>query len=614
MKNHLLFCVLLALAAGSCGSPTVSDNLPAPTNVILIMTDDQGYGDLACHGNPHIKTPNLDKLYAESVRLTDFHVGTTCAPTRAGLLTGRNCNRAGVWHTIAGRSQLRATEQTVADVFSTNGYRTGMFGKWHLGDNYPFLPHYRGFDEALYHGGGGVVQGPDFWDNDYFDDTYFRNGSPEAQTGYCTDVWFDAALQFIDRDRDKPFFCYLATNAPHGPFYVDSSYITPYLGNEAIPNPNFNGMITNFDENLGRLLDKLDQLGIAENTILLYMTDNGTAAGVKLDRDGYLTKGYNAGMRGQKGSEYEGGHRVPLFIRWPARGLNDGRDVEALTAHVDLLPTLIDWLQLTDNDDVSYDGTSLKPLLEEGPSDPRWQNRVLITDTQRAETPVKWKKSATMMDKWRLINGKELYNIADDPEQRQNIAEEHPEVVEKLRRAYEGWWTELEPTFAAPTRTVLGNEAVPEVILYSHDWHEAEDRFGEPNIGSAGGHVVPWNHRQIRNGMLVNGYWEVEFATPGSYTFELRRWPREANQAITGDLPPLAAVDGGKEVQAGNPLPINNAGIEVNGKTEEKAVSATDKAVIFELELDAGPAQLKASFSGPDDTNLGAYYVYVRKS
>ena len=615
MKNLFLYCTLMAATAAGCHSTSDNSSLPVPANVILIMTDDQGYGDLACHGNPHIRTPNLDKLHAESIRFTDFHVGTTCAPTRAGLLTGRNCNRVGVWHTIAGRSQLRSTEQTIADVFGHNGYRTGMFGKWHLGDNYPFLPQYRGFSETLYHGGGGVVQGPDYWDNDYFDDTYFRNGQPEKQQGYCTDVWFDAAMEFIERDPQQPFFCYLATNAPHGPFYVDSSYIDPYLGNDAIPNPNFYGMITNFDDNLGRLMEKLEELGISDNTILLYLTDNGTAAGVRLDQEQFRTQGYNAGMRGQKGSQYEGGHRVPLFLRWPQRGLDQGRDVSELTAHVDILPTLIDLLDLDAPKQTAYDGTSLQPLLDkEEPSGNQWENRVLITDTQRAETPVKWKKCATMMGKWRLIDGKELYDISSDPEQKIDIASEHPEIRQRLRSAYEDWWTELEPTFEAPTRTILGSEQAPEVILYSHDWHEAENELGQPNLNQVGGHVVPWNHRQIRQGMQVNGYWEVELASPGTYTFELRRWPREAAQSISGSLPVLPAVDGGKEIAAGKALAITEAGIEVAEAKASVEVKEADRAAIFELELPAGPTRLKTFFRGPEHANLGAYYVYVRKS
>ncbi|MGB2821551.1 MAG: arylsulfatase, partial [Phycisphaerae bacterium] len=279
-------------------------------NVVLVITDDQGYGDLGCHGNEVIRTPNIDRLHGESVRLTNFHVGPTCAPTRAGLMTGRYCNCTGVWHTIAGRSLIRRDEVTMADVFAAGGYRTGIFGKWHLGDNYPFRPQDRGFQDVLVHGGGGVSQTPDYWGNDYFDDTYFRSGVPESCTGYCTDVWFDEAMKFIEAGRDRPFFCYLPTNAPHGPYNVADSYSRPYRGLIPDQRANFYGMITNIDDNVGRLRAKLAELGIEENTILIWMTDNGTSAGCSLDENEFVREGFNAGMRGMKGSAYDGGHRT----------------------------------------------------------------------------------------------------------------------------------------------------------------------------------------------------------------------------------------------------------------------------------------------------------------
>jgi arylsulfatase A-like enzyme len=200
-------------AAPGCTSAghTVTPEKKRP-NVVLVMTDDQGYGDLACHGNSIIKTPNLDALHAQSTRLTNFHVGPTCSPTRASLMTGRYCNRTGVWHTVMGRSLLRKDEVTMADVFRAGGYKTGIFGKWHLGDNYPFRPQDRGFDEVLIHKGGGIGNTQDYWGNDYFDDTYFRNGRPERFEGYCTDVWFTEAIKFIEANKDRPFFCYLPTN------------------------------------------------------------------------------------------------------------------------------------------------------------------------------------------------------------------------------------------------------------------------------------------------------------------------------------------------------------------------------------------------------------------
>ena len=608
VKLLFLFCILFIW---NCKPKEAKIRSNSP-NVILIMTDDQGYGDLARHGNPYIKTPNLDELYTQSVRLTNFHSGTTCSPTRAGLMTGRNCNRTGVWHTIAGRSQLDVNEMTMADVFTHNGYQTGMFGKWHLGDSYPFRPHDRGFQDAFYHGGGGVWQGPDYWDNDYFDDSYFRNGIPEKVTGYCTDVWFDEAMEFIENNKDKPFFTYIATNAPHGPFHVDSSYIRPYLGNDQI-NPNFNGMITNFDDNLGRLLSKLDQLNLSDNTILVYMTDNGTAAGVRLDKDQYREMGYNAGMRGKKASQYEGGHRVPCFIRWPKSSIQVKTDIDILTSHVDLLPTFVDLLNFRIPHEVKWDGVSLSELLYSDKVDAKWDYRVVITDTQRAELPAKWKKSAVMMANWRLINGEELFDLTDDPEQKKDISADNKEMVERLRNAYEQWWSDLEPGFAKYTRAEIGPSNGETVVLYSHDWHEAENNFGQPNLGGEKSHFTPWNHTHIRQGILVNGYWTVDVSQSGKYNIELRRWPREIDVPITKGIPSKPSVDGGNSLPEGKALAVNTASIQVGEKVMVSKIEENASEVDFIIEINEGPTTLKATFEGEGDLRLGAYYVYVTK-
>ncbi len=242
-------------------------------NVIVIITDDQGYGDLSCHGNPWLKTPEMDRLYTDGVRLTDFHVDPTCAPTRAALMTGRYSARTGVWLTYGSRHHLRRDEVTMADVFQQHGYRTAIFGKWHLGDNYPFRPTDRGFDESLIHGGGVIGETPDYWDNNYYDDTYFRNNRPEKVKGYCTDVWFDETIRFMEANRDRPFFVYLSTNAPHGPLHVPERYRIPYAAQGA-RRAAFYGMIASIDENLGRLRTALTALRLERDTIVSSRTRN----------------------------------------------------------------------------------------------------------------------------------------------------------------------------------------------------------------------------------------------------------------------------------------------------------------------------------------------------
>jgi len=558
----------------SCGgiSRTTAAGEKRP-NVILVITDDQGYGDLGCHGNPVIQTPNLDRLYTQSIRLTNFHVGPTCSPTRAALMTGHYCNRTGVWHTIMGRSLLRKDEVTVADVFSASGYRTGIFGKWHLGDNYPFRPQDRGFGEVLIHGGGGVGQGPDYWGNDYFDDTYFHNGRPKKFEGYCTDIWFDEAMKFIETNKERPFFCYIPTNAPHGPYNVADEYSKPYRDKGVSKNQaNFYGMITNIDENMGRLMQRLKELSLEENTILIFMTDNGTSGS------------YGGGMRGRKGSEYEGGHRVPCFIRWPGGSLTGGSDIDRLTAHVDILPTLTELCGLKKPGGVKFDGDSIVRLLTG--RDKNWPDRTLITDSQRIEHPEKWRKSAVMTDRWRLVNGKELYDIKADPSQRNDIADRRPQVVEKLRKIYEDWWADISKRFDEYCETILGSDKQNPTRLMSHDWHSPK---------------VPWNQGAVRSGMQANGFWAVEVARDGRYQFELRRWPEEL------DAPINEAIPGGKAITASEArLKIANADMTV-------PVSRDARAVTFEVRLKAGKTRLQTWFMDDRGNSRGAYYVYVKR-
>jgi len=552
-------------------------------NVILVMTDDEGYGDLGCHGNDVIRTPNLDKLHGQSIRLTNFHVGPTCSPTRAALMTGRYCNRTGVWHTIMGRSLLREDEVTMADVFASNGYRTGIFGKWHLGDNYPYRPQDRGFQEVLVHKGGGIGQGLDYWGNDYFDDTYFRNGKPEEFKGYCTDVWFAEAMKFIEANKYRPFFCYLATNAPHAPHIVPEQYSRYYIDKGVNQRTaRFYGMITNIDENMGRLLAKLDELGLADNTIIIFMTDNG----------GDPTGGemFNAGMRGFKGSPYDGGHRVPCFIRWPGGGLEGGKDIERLTAHIDLLPTLIELCQMDRPAKVKFDGTSIAALLAGGTAN--WPDRVLVTDSQRVDYPIKWRRSATMTDRWRLINGSELYDIKADPGQKDNIAEKHPEVVKRLRRAYEDWWEDVSQRFDEYCPIVIGSEKQNPTCLMSHDLH---------------GQVV-WNHEQVRRGQRADGFWAIRLERDGTYEFSVRRWPVELNKPITESL----------DIQQTEPersrISATHARLKVADFDVTKPVVPGAVDVKFQVKLKAGASRLQAWLINDlgDGQTFGAYYVYAK--
>ncbi len=575
--------------------------MPTRPNVVFILTDDQGYGDLGCHGNPVLQTPHLDRLHGESTRFTNYHVGPTCAPTRAGLLTGHFANSTGVWHTIGGRSLLRANEVSLADAFRANGYATGIFGKWHLGDNYPYRPQDRGFDEVVVHGGGGVGNTPDYWGNCYFADSYWTGQEFTAYEGYCTDIWFQEGMRFIERHRDEPFFCYIPTNAPHAPYLVDPYYSDPYL--PLTPDPErarFYGMIANIDENLGRLRDHLVQLGLAHNTILIFMTDNGSAGGVSTDEAQFVVSGFNAGMRGQKGSPYEGGHRVPFFWHWPAAGLNRGRDIATLAANVDLMPTLVDLCDLDVPDDLDWDGISLRPLLDA--NDGFWPDRFLVTDSQRLVYPVKWRQSAVMTQDWRLINGRELYHMPLDPGQNQDVAWQYPERVAALREAYETWWARVSTQFAADIPIRIGDAEAEELVVTSHDWR---------NLDCA----CVWNQNQVREGLYYNGHWELDVIRAGTYRFELRRWPRTEDRPLAAGIPgpvvTFRAMTHDSGYGGGNALNVVAGAIRIGTQHGRAHVEPQDRSLVFEFALDAGPTHLQTWLYTRSRQELGAYYVYI---
>ena len=570
-----------------------SETIQRP-NVVFVLSDDQGHGDLSCHGNPVLRTPNLDKLFSESVRLTDYHVAPTCSPTRSALLTGHWTNRTGVWHTIMGRSMLRENEVTMGQVFQDNGYATGIFGKWHLGDNYPYRPGDRGYGEVFCHGGGGVGQTPDYWDNAYFDGSYWHNGTPEAVEGFCTDVFFDYAKKFIkvQKQANKPFLAYIATNAPHGPMHSPVQYSEPYQ-DQNVQVANFFGMIANLDHNVGRLRAFLDEQGLTENTIFIFSTDNGTSSGSHV---------FNSQMRGAKGSEYDGGHRVPLFIRWPRGNLVGGRDVDPITASVDVLPTLIDLCQIDPPLGIKFDGTSIAALLRGEAS--KWVDRILVTDSQRVLDPIKWRKSAVMTSRWRLVNRTQLYDVQADPGQKHDIANQHPKVVNRLTQFYEAWWKELEPSFANSTAIYLGHPAENPARLTSHDWITSRS--------------TPWNQKHIRlalGGAENTGFWNVNVVESGDYQIRLRRWPEEADLAIDAALEPGAPVPGVQAYRTakGKAIQPVKASIRIGDVSAESEITPGAKEVTFQLKLEAGKTKMTALFETADGDEYGAYYAYVTK-
>ncbi|MDX1944195.1 MAG: arylsulfatase [Pirellulaceae bacterium] len=452
---------------------------PAKPNIILVMTDDQGYGDLACHGNPVIKTPHLDAFYKAAVRFTDYHVSPTCSPTRSSLLTGRHEFKNGITHTIHERERLTLKAFTVAQLLKSAGYATGIFGKWHLGDEAEYQPGRRGFDEVFIHGAGGIGQSypgscGDAPGNKYFNPTILHNGKFEKTQGYCTDVFFNQATRWIDEQRQagKPFFAYITPNCPHGPLDCPAEYEQPYKG-QVPPNvAKFFGMITNIDDNFGRLMAKLREWSLERDTLVIFQTDNGTATGHNF---------FNAGMRGQKGTAYQGGTRVPALWRWPA-GFAGGRDIGQLTAHLDVFPTFaeITGAKIPAEWADKLDGRSLVPLLKDEKT-AAWPDRLLVTHVGRWEkgeaADNHYAACSIRNSRFTLVNAArqgekwELFDLVADPGEKTNVIDQHPEVAKKLKAALDAWWVEVTPLLV--NEDAVGPAENPYKVLY-------RQQFGQP--------------------------------------------------------------------------------------------------------------------------------------
>ncbi|MEW6303796.1 MAG: arylsulfatase [Verrucomicrobiota bacterium] len=578
---------LLALTLAALTWTTVLHAAPARPNVILVLVDDQGYGDLSCHGNPVLKTPNLDRLHNQSIRFTDFHASPMCTPTRGQLLTGLDALRNGAMNVSSGRTLLRQGIPTMADVFAAGGYQTAIFGKWHLGDNYPYRPQDRGFKESIWFPSSHIPSAADYWNNDYFDDTFWHNGVRQPFKGYCTDVFFTEAMRWMKEraTRNEPFFTYLPLNAAHGPLFVPDQYRQLYQGQPRNV-ASFFGMIANIDENMGRLEAFLSEHKLRDNTILIYMTDNGGTAGVNV---------FNAGMRGGKIQLYEGGHRVPFFLRWPAGKLRAPGDIAELTHAQDALPTLVELCGLKSPKKTAFDGVSLGKLLR-GESD-SLPDRMLVINYSRMNAPVPTKDGAAVLWKrWRLLQNKELYDLATDPLQKVNVIDKFPDIATKLREHLDQWWKGVEPRLNEFSPIHLGSSQENPVMLSPCEW---ADVFLDQGA-------------QIRRGEKKNGLWHVFVERAGEYEFSLRRWPVEADTAIRAGLPPYEAADG--RYAEGVALPVARAQLKVAGFDESKPVTAADKAVTFRTRLNAGRTTLQTWFYDKANKELcGAYYVYARR-
>ncbi|MDZ7637511.1 MAG: arylsulfatase [Bryobacterales bacterium] len=416
----------VALAAGprAFAAQGASNSPAKKPNVLLILSDDQGYGDLACHGNPDIQTPHLDRLAAQSTEFTRFYVSPVCAPTRASVLTGRYNVRTGVHGVTAGKETMPIDETTIAESFRAEGYRTALIGKWHLGEAYPNVPHGQGFETFI-----GMRNG--HW-NDYFDAAIEKNGEPYLAKGYIADALTNEAIAYMGAHREEPFFLYLAYNTPHTPFQVEDRYWKKFADRGMpIELAAIYGMVENLDENIGRLLAALAELDLAEETIVIFFTDNGPNG----DR-------YNAGLRGRKGAVYEGGVRVPFFLRWPGKAAA-GRKVDRIASAVDIFPTLTSLCAVPPPQALPLDGMDLSPLLRSAKAaaaSAQWPDRALFTHREREGDEASLYPGAIRTQRYNLVNGTELYDMLRDPGERVNLAPAHPELVRELRGRYEDWF------------------------------------------------------------------------------------------------------------------------------------------------------------------------------
>ncbi len=493
------------------GPGMMSDPAKRP-NIVFIVMDDLCWGDLAAHGNPYTRTPNLDAMREQSTRLTRYYSGPLCTPARASVMSGRYAYRTRAIDTYCGRSMMDPEEYTLAEMLRDAGYRTGLFGKWHLGDSYPTRPIDQGFEEVLMHNGGGLRQPANLGDDGYDDPELMHNGQLRKFQGFCTDIFGDATMDFIERHRDEPFFACFATNAPHSPFDVRDEMARHYL-ELGLPDKlaRLYAMVENIDANVGKVLAKLDALGLTDETIVVYTSDHGPCGSASIN--GEIR--YNAELRAGKGSPYDGGLKVPSFWRWPGR-FTAGADIDRIAHPVDVMPTFAALCGATLPGDRKIDGANLAPLLtgEIEPGD--WPDRVVFHQWHRGDEPVRYRNFTAIAQRYKLVrthedHAEELYDVPADPRETTDVAGEHPEVVESMRAAYDAWFDDVSstrPDNYAPPRIVVGTVHENPVVLNRNDWRI-----------KAG--VDQWNQPQH------DGFWLITVAAAGGYSLKVRVPPRD---------------------------------------------------------------------------------------
>lgn len=525
MKKFFLLALIWSMGYFFKVHETVAQNQKQRSpNIILILTDDQGIGDIGYLGNPYIKTPHLDQLASRSTRFSNFYVSPVCAPTRASIMTGKYSEKTGIYDTYNGGAIMASRETTIAEILSENGYRTGIIGKWHLGDNYPFRPMEQGFSESLIFKSGGMGQPGDVknffaGDSSYFDPVLWKNGTPVQTDGYCSDVFMDAAIDFIKAKKKDPFFLYLAFNAPHRPLQVPQRYYDMYkdMGftnyqfdheGTGIAHMNYRnlddarkvyGMVTNIDDNIGRLEQILQQENLEDNTIVIFLSDNGPAE-----------NRFRLGLRGKKTEVYQGGVKVPFFMYSPEK-LPVDKEIPQLAAHIDLLPTILDLCNLHSKIPDQIDGRSLVPLIEGQNVQQDYENRTLYSEWGRGY-PVPYQNFSVRQGDYKLIGNTgydrgldkfELYNIRKDYAETTNIIDSNRQIAANLKKKMEQWYQSIVHASVnnEVRRIQVGTSHENPVIL------NRNDASGQPGI---------WTQDENF------GYWNIQVTTAGRYNVRFR--------------------------------------------------------------------------------------------
>ncbi|MEM9160575.1 MAG: arylsulfatase [Verrucomicrobiota bacterium] len=545
-------------------------------NIVFIICDDLAYGDLSCHGNPYCQTPAIDSLKDAGASFGHYHSGPLCTPARSAILTGRYPYRTRAFDTYLGRSMIDPDETTIAQLLQESGHATGLFGKWHLGDCYPMRPQDLGFEEVLMHGGGGLRQPANPNEGSYFNPELFQNGKLTRREGYCSDIFADETIDFIKRNRSKPFFAYLGFNAPHTPLEVHSSYLSKYT-QQGLPDrlARLYGMVENIDQNVGRILDTLEELKLTESTIVVFTSDHGPCGSTQ-DENGNIR--YNAGLRGIKGTLYEGGIRVPCLVRWP-REIRPGTQIERLANSIDWLATLTDATGAKAPTDRTIDGISLLPLLKD--SEAETPDRALCMQWHRGDNPVRFRNFAAFTEQYKLTRPHEdapdeLYDLIADPQETSNLANQLPEIVDTLRARYEDWFADVSSTREdnyAPPRIVVGHCKGDPTLLTWQDWR----LYGETDS---------WSYDNP-------GYWEITFHQKAPYELTIEI----PNSHVGGEL-----IIRCRDWECKTPL----TQALLDGSFGQFASLAFTTP-----ELDQGPARFEA-FVEFDGDRLGITRAYIR--